>query len=85
MVLDLAGPDRHDKFLAAPQPGKALTKERLAQLVLHLIQLEHPEDIVLFDIEILPDIERGPSGKAIRVKNRFGPPLFLSPGQPDHA
>ncbi|HMN37693.1 MAG TPA: AMP-binding protein [Hyphomicrobium sp.] len=70
---------------AAPQPGKALTRERLMQLILHSIQLEHLEDIVRFDIEIVSGIERGPSGKAIRVKNRFGPPPAPPAGQPHHA
>jgi phenylacetate-coenzyme A ligase PaaK-like adenylate-forming protein len=59
---------------AAPQPGKALSAERLHQLVLQSVQAEGLADIIKFDVEIVPQIPRGPSGKVARVKNVFGPP-----------
>jgi phenylacetate-coenzyme A ligase PaaK-like adenylate-forming protein len=59
---------------AAPQPGKVLSAERLRQLVLQSVQAEGLTDIIKFDVEIVPLIPRGPSGKVARAKNIFGPP-----------
>lgn len=59
---------------AAPQPGKTLSVERLRDFVLQSVRAEGLHDVLKFDVEIVPSIERGPSGKAIRAKNFFGPP-----------
>jgi phenylacetate-coenzyme A ligase PaaK-like adenylate-forming protein len=59
---------------AAPQAGKVLSAEGLRQLVLQSVQAEGLADTIKFDVELVPQIPRGPSGKVARVKNVFGPP-----------
>lgn len=59
---------------AAPQPGKSINAEGLRQLVAESVEAEGLGHDLKFDVEIVPDIERGPSGKAVRVKNLIGPP-----------
>lgn len=62
------------QLLAAPLPGRQLSTERLRQLVYQSVASEGLERTIELDISIVDSIERGPSGKAIRVKNLFGPP-----------
>jgi hypothetical protein len=52
--------------------------DRLRQLVFQSVSSEGLEKYVQLDIEIVGAIEHGPSGKAIRVKNTFGPPPATS-------
>jgi phenylacetate-coenzyme A ligase PaaK-like adenylate-forming protein len=59
---------------ALPLPGRSLSPDRLRQLVFQSVSSEGLEKHVHLDVEIVNAIERGPSGKAIRVKNEFGPP-----------
>lgn len=70
-----------NKFLlrATPLPGRQLSADRLRQLVFQSVGAEGLEKAIHLDIEIVDQIERGPSGKAIRVKNAFGPPPQLAP------
>lgn len=69
-----------NKYLlrAAPLPGKQLSTDRLRDLVFRSIASEGLDKALHLDIEIVDRIERGPSGKAIRVKNAFGPPPVAS-------
>ena len=41
--------------------------------MLQSVQAEGLADIIEFDVEIVPEIPRGPSGKVARAKNIFGP------------
>ena len=59
---------------AMPLPGRSLSPNRVRRLVFQSAELEGLEKYFNLDIEIVDQIERGPSGKAIRVKNTFGPP-----------
>jgi phenylacetate-CoA ligase len=59
---------------AMPLPGRSLSPNRLRRLVFQSAESEGLEKYLNLDIEIVDQIERGPSGKAIRVKNTFGPP-----------
>lgn len=59
---------------AAPIRGKTVPRDRLDALVRTSIQTEGLADVIKYRIEIVPEIARGPSGKAARVKNVFGPP-----------
>lgn len=70
-----------NKFLlrATPLPGRRLSTDRLRHLVFQSVASEGLEKAIHLDIEIVDEIERGPSGKAIRVKNAFGPPPQLAP------
>jgi phenylacetate-CoA ligase len=59
---------------AKPLPGRSLSPDRLRRLVFQSVESEGLEKYIHLDIEIVDEIERGPSGKAMRVKNAFGPP-----------
>jgi phenylacetate-CoA ligase len=59
---------------AKPLPGRSLSPDRLRRLVFRSVASEGLEKYIHLDIEIVQEIERGRSGKAIRVKNTFGPP-----------
>jgi phenylacetate-CoA ligase len=59
---------------AMPLTGRSLSPDRLRRLVFQSAESEGLEKYINLDIEIVDQIERGPSGKAIRVKNTFGPP-----------
>jgi phenylacetate-CoA ligase len=59
---------------AMPLPGRSLSPNRLRRLVFQSVESEGLEKYINLNIEIVDQIERGPSGKAIRVKNTFGPP-----------
>ena len=59
---------------AMPLPGRSLSPSRLRRLVFQSVKSEGLEKYINLKIEIVDQIERGPSGKAIRVKNTFGPP-----------
>ncbi len=59
---------------AAPIPGKSVPRNRLDALLRASIQSEGLADVIEFRIEVVPEIARGPSGKAARVKNMLGPP-----------
>ena len=58
----------------APQPGKTLSLEKIKALVDRSVEIEGLRGVLAYEIEIVPEIARGPSGKAIRVKNLCGPP-----------
>jgi len=64
---------------AMPLPGRSLSPSRLRRLVFQSAESEGLEKYLNLDIEIVDQIERGPSGKAIRVKNTFGPPPDMMP------
>jgi phenylacetate-coenzyme A ligase PaaK-like adenylate-forming protein len=68
---------------AAPQAGKVLSAERLRHLVLESVQAEGLADIVRFNVEIVPQIPRGPSGKVARARNLFGRPPGSLPSASD--
>ncbi len=57
-----------------PQAGKVLSKARIRRLVQKSVDIEGMSDIVRFDVELADHIDRGPSGKAERVRNLVGPP-----------
>jgi phenylacetate-CoA ligase len=59
---------------AMPLRGRSLSPSRLRRLVFQSVESEGLEKYIDLKIEIVDQIERGPSGKAIRVKNTFGPP-----------
>jgi phenylacetate-CoA ligase len=59
---------------AMPLRGRSLSPSRLRRLVFQSVESEGLEKYINLKIEIVDQIERGPSGKAIRVKNTFGPP-----------
>jgi hypothetical protein len=61
-----------------PLPGRSLSPDRLRRLVFQSVESEGLEKYIHLDIEVVDEIERGPSGKAIRVKNTFGPPADLT-------
>jgi hypothetical protein len=63
---------------AMPLPGRSLSPDRLRRLVFQSVESEGLEKYIHLDIEIVKEIERGPTGKAIRVKNVFGPPSDLA-------
>lgn len=66
---------------AAPLPGRTLSSDKLRALVLQSVRSEGLDRIIKLDIEIVDHIERGPSGKAIRVKNLIGPPPAAANGE----
>jgi phenylacetate-CoA ligase len=59
---------------AAPQPGRALSAEKLRQFVQQSVTSEGLADVIHFDIEIVDRILPEESGKIRRAKNVFGPP-----------
>jgi phenylacetate-coenzyme A ligase PaaK-like adenylate-forming protein len=60
---------------AAPLPGKALSAERIAQLVMRSVCAEGLQDVVKVDIEVVDAIPRDPkTGKIQRARNLVGPP-----------
>lgn len=71
----------------APQPGKLLSPERIRRLVQHSVDIEGLSHIVRFNVQIANYIDRGPSGKAERVRNLVGPPpddaIIQPPALPD--
>jgi len=58
----------------APQPGKALSAERIRQDVQNAVDREGMGGVIKLEVQIVSHIDRGPSGKAERVRNLFGPP-----------
>lgn len=58
----------------AAQPGAHLSPERIRRLVQQSVDVEGMSDIVRFKVQIADHIDRGPSGKAERVRNLVGPP-----------
>lgn len=58
----------------AAQPGTVLSRERIRSLVQQSVDVEGMSDIVRFSVQIADHIDRGPSGKAERVRNLVGPP-----------
>jgi phenylacetate-CoA ligase len=72
----------HFVVRAAPQRGKVLSVERLDQLVRQSVAAEGLDDLVDWEIEVVPEIRPDPgSGKMHRVKSLVGPPPRL--GQPE--
>lgn len=76
-VLDLAehqivqaGPR---KFIVrvVPLRGKSLSADKIRDLMMEHIREEGLESKIDVEIEIVPDIPRGPSGKIARVKNEY--------------
>ncbi len=67
------GPNRYVVRVAA-QPDKTLSAERIRALVTQSVESEGLGSALHFDVEIVPEIARGPSGKAVRVRNLAGPP-----------
>ena len=68
---------RHLRSTGAGSPGsisRSVPRNRLDALLRASIQSEGLADVIKFRIEIAPEIARGPSGKAARVKNVLGPP-----------
>ena len=59
---------------AAPLPGKVLSAEQVGSLVREALRVEKLDGVIDAEIEIVPEIARGPSGKIARVKNEYGPP-----------
>jgi phenylacetate-coenzyme A ligase PaaK-like adenylate-forming protein len=57
-----------------PQQGKTLSAERTRRLVEEAVGLEGLSGVLKVEVEIVDHIDRGPSGKAERVRNLFGPP-----------
>jgi phenylacetate-CoA ligase len=67
----------HNRFLvrAAPLPGKALSAEKLRQLVLRSVRAEGLADLLTVEAEIVDAIRPDPqTGKLQRAKNLVGPP-----------
>ncbi len=58
----------------APQAGKTLSAEKVTRLVRNAVEREGMGSVIKLDIQIVDNIDRGPSGKAERVRNLFGPP-----------
>lgn len=76
-VLELAehqivqtGP-KHFVVRVVPLRGKTLSVDRIRQLVLENVREEGLESEIVFDIEVVPEIPLGPSGKVSRVKNEY--------------
>lgn len=76
-VLELAehqivqtGPARF-VIRAVPLRGKHLSTDRMRRLVMDHVREEGLESAITFDIEIVPEIPLGPSGKLTRVKNEY--------------
>ncbi|MCZ7594756.1 MAG: AMP-binding protein [Hyphomicrobium sp.] len=67
---------------AAPQPSKVLSADRMRELVFRSLKSEGLADVVRVDIEIVPQIAKGPSGKVARVRNLFGAPPVALDTQP---
>ena len=67
---------------AVPQAGKVLSADRLRELVVRSLQSEGLAHVVRVEVEIVPQIARGPSGKVARVRNLFGPPPAALDAQP---
>ncbi len=65
-----------NKFVirASPQPGKILSKDRLRYLVGQSIDAEGLTGLLQYDVELVDQIPRGPSGKVARSQNLYGPP-----------
>jgi phenylacetate-coenzyme A ligase PaaK-like adenylate-forming protein len=57
-----------------PQPGKTLDAERTRRLVEDAVEIEGLSGVIKVEVQIVDHIDRGPSGKAERVRNLFGPP-----------
>jgi phenylacetate-coenzyme A ligase PaaK-like adenylate-forming protein len=66
----------HNDFVVrvAPQPGKSLSADRIRGLVQQSVDQEGLSHLIRLNIEIVDHIARGPSGKAERARNLFGPP-----------
>lgn len=64
-----------NKFVlrAVPQPGRTLSLPRLRELVYQSVAIEGLEKVLDIDVEVVPHIERGPSGKVTRAVNVYGP------------
>lgn len=64
-----------NKFVlrAVAQPGRTLSVARLRELVHQSVAIEGLEKVLDIDVEVVPQIERGPSGKVTRAVNLFGP------------
>ena len=56
---------------AVPQKGRTLDPSRIRQLVQDSAQAEGLAGTFDFDVEILAELPRGPSGKIMRVKNEY--------------
>lgn len=54
-----------------PLRGKQLSVDRIRKLVMEHVQEEGLESEITFDIEVVPAIPLGPSGKVSRVKNEY--------------
>jgi phenylacetate-coenzyme A ligase PaaK-like adenylate-forming protein len=76
-VLDIAehqivqtGPRRF-VVRVVPLRGKHLDGERIRDLIMEQVRTEGLESEIEIEIEIVPEIPRGPSGKVARVKNEY--------------
>ena len=56
---------------AVPLKGQSIDAARVRHLVMDQIVAEGLDGLVDVDIEIVPEIPRGPSGKIARVKNEY--------------
>jgi phenylacetate-coenzyme A ligase PaaK-like adenylate-forming protein len=76
-VLDLAehqivqtGP-KSFVIRVVPLSGKTLSAERIHALVMEHVREEGLDSVIEFEVEVVPDIPRGPSGKIARIKNEY--------------
>ncbi len=72
-----------NKFVlrAVALPGKALSAEKLRQLIKHSVTTEGLADVIQCDVEIVDRILPEASGKIRRAMNLFGPAPFATAGQ----
>ena len=86
-VLDMAehqiaqvGPRRF-VVRAVPLKGKELSAAKIRELVMEHVRSEGMQDAIDIDVEIVPNIPFGPSGKISRIKNEYA--LTLSSNRGD--
>lgn len=87
-VLDLAehqivqtGPKRF-VIRVVPLSGKTLSAERIHELVMKHVREEGLDSVIEVEVEVVPDIPRGPSGKIARIKNEYALSVDGKPRQP---
>jgi phenylacetate-coenzyme A ligase PaaK-like adenylate-forming protein len=87
-VLDLAehqivqtGP-KHFVIRVVPLSGKTLSAKRIHELVMKHVREEGLDTVIDVEIEVVPDIPRGPSGKIARIKNEYALSVDGKPRQP---
>lgn len=76
-VLDLAehqivqtGP-RHFMVRLVPLRGKRLSADAIRELIMKNVRAEGLDSAIEIELEVVPEIPRGPSGKVSRVKNEY--------------